>query len=72
MLLHSIFWLLVTVNVVPSSPNLVTLMMKAISSSKTPVLITAMQCNIPEDGIQCSKLFKSKEMSQTVEVTTSM
>jgi hypothetical protein len=43
--------LLVTANVVPSSPILVTLMMKALPSDETPVLTTATQHNIQEDGI---------------------
>jgi hypothetical protein len=42
--------LLVTANVVTSSPILVTLMMK-ISSSETSVLTGAKRRNIPEDGI---------------------
>jgi hypothetical protein len=36
---------------IPSLPILVTLMMKALSSSKTSVLTRATQRNIPEDGI---------------------
>jgi hypothetical protein len=43
--------LLVTANVVPSSPILVTLMMKALLSSETLVLTRATRPNIPEDGV---------------------
>jgi hypothetical protein len=43
--------LLVTANVVPSSPILVTLMMETIHSSETSVLIRATRRNFPEDGI---------------------
>jgi hypothetical protein len=38
-------------NIVPSSPILVTLMMKAIHSSETAVLTRATQHNVPEDSI---------------------
>jgi hypothetical protein len=44
-------WLLVTANIVPSSPILVTLMMEAVSSSETSVLTRATWHNIPENGI---------------------
>jgi hypothetical protein len=49
--LHSVLWLLVTANIVPSSPILVTLMMEALHSSEMLVLTTATQHSIPEDGI---------------------
>jgi hypothetical protein len=44
----SVCWLLVTASVVPSSPNLVTLMKEALSSSET---LVATWSNIPEDAI---------------------
>jgi hypothetical protein len=48
--------LLVTANVVPSSPILVTMMMEAILSSETLVLTRATYPNIPEDVILHSRL----------------
>jgi hypothetical protein len=51
--------LLVTANVVPSSPNLVTLMMEAIRSFETAVLTRATRRHIPDDAILHSHLRES-------------
>jgi hypothetical protein len=49
--LRSMRRMLVTANVVPSSPILVTLMMEALRSSETSILTRAIPRNIPEDSI---------------------
>jgi hypothetical protein len=48
--LRSVLWLLVTANVVPSSPILITLMMLATRSFETLVFARATWRNSPEDG----------------------
>jgi hypothetical protein len=48
---RSVLWLLVTADVVPNSPVLVTPMMKALLSSETSSLTRAARHSIPEDGI---------------------
>jgi hypothetical protein len=49
--IRSVLWLLVTANVVPSLPILVTLIMEMICSSETSVLTRTTARNIPEDCI---------------------
>jgi hypothetical protein len=53
--LRSVHRLLVTANVVPSSPILVTLMMETIRTSEMSVLALATRCHIPEYGILHSR-----------------
>jgi hypothetical protein len=48
--LRSMQRLLVTANVVPSSPILITLTMEALQFSETSVLTRAKRRNFPEDG----------------------
>jgi hypothetical protein len=49
--LRSVGRLLVTANVIPSSPIPVTMLMEALSYSVPSVLTRAKRQNIPEDGI---------------------
>jgi hypothetical protein len=56
--LHSMFWLLVPANIVPSLLILVTMMMKVTHSSKMSVLTGATWRNIEEESIlYCQELF---------------
>jgi hypothetical protein len=55
--LRSVRRLLVIANVVPSSPNLVNLMIGALSSTETSVLTRAIRRNIPVHGILDIALF---------------
>jgi hypothetical protein len=48
-------WLLVTANVIPRGPILVTLMMEAIHSSETSFFTRVTPRNMPEDGIPDSE-----------------
>jgi hypothetical protein len=51
MFLGSVLRLIITANIVPSSPILVTLMVEALSSCETSVLTRVPRRNIPDDGI---------------------
>jgi hypothetical protein len=57
-----VFRLLVTANVVPSSPSHVTLTMEAIHSSETSFFMRAIRRNIPEDGILHSLPFSQNSV----------
>jgi hypothetical protein len=48
---NSVLRFLVTVNIVPNSPILVSLMMEAIRSSETSVLTRSIRPNTPVEGI---------------------
>jgi hypothetical protein len=53
---RSVLHLLGTIDIIPSSLILSTLMMQAIPSSETSVLIIAIRCHIPDDGILHSNI----------------
>jgi hypothetical protein len=57
--LHKEHWLLVTADVVPSAPILVTLMMKSLCSSETSVLTRSTLHTIPEDAIFSRSKFEA-------------
>jgi hypothetical protein len=63
--LRSVLRLLVTVNVIPSSPILVTLIMEGIRSSETSVVTRARGCNIIEDGILSHSREHLKQFQRT-------
>jgi hypothetical protein len=67
--LRSLRRLLVTANVVPNSPILVTLMMEALRSSETSVLTRATWRTVPQDGIlhgHCRENLKSYNLGNTM------
>jgi hypothetical protein len=64
--------LLVTANVIPTSPILVTLMMEAIHSAETSVLIRATGSHIPKDGILHSHLLEDIKILHSINLQGSV
>jgi hypothetical protein len=64
--LRSVLRLLVSTNIVPSSPILVTLMMEAMRSSDTSLHTRATRRNIPEDTIPYSQLSSERVQVESI------
>jgi hypothetical protein len=64
--------LLVTANVVPISPILVTLTTEALRSSETSVLIRATRRNIPENGILQLNIMANLQIDKKTGYTNAM
>jgi hypothetical protein len=67
MFIRSVLLLLVTANIVPRSPILVTLMLEAISFSETSVITRATRRHIPQNSI-LQRLFLSNIIRNGIEI----